>query len=156
MKTVLILAVASLCCGAGLAQSPQGASQASPCSNPEETVAVLLADNGRAPIPGFFQKRVVGLGDAAAVGIIQFLGDRKATVSKDSTSTEEIRRVLLIIQIAFEAPNAIQCSENRYPKATLVLLKYLSSLPTAGPVQDDLRGTAEMIEKLKATLKPSK
>jgi hypothetical protein len=58
----------------------------------------------------------------------------KTTVSEDSTSPEELRRILIIIKMSFEVPTIIEANENRVPKATLVLLSYLGSLSAARAV----------------------
>lgn len=118
-------------------------------SEAERTVATLLADNGLAPLPGFVDTLVTRLGDGAAVGVIQYLGARKANVSEDLTSPQEISRILYIIRTAFAAPKIIEADENRSPKATLVLLKYLSCLPAAAAVKTDLESTTSFIEQLK-------
>jgi hypothetical protein len=154
MRTRIILVIAFLWCSACVAQTQVEARQTQP--DPEGTVAILLGDNGQAPIPGFVDTLVRRLGDGAAVGVIQYLGRRKTTVSRDPTSTEEIKRILLIIRMAFDTPNIIESMEDRSPKATLILLQYLSGLPAAGPVREDIRATGDMVEKLKATLQPPK
>ena len=120
-------------------------------SEAERTVATLLADNGLAPLPGFVDTLVTRLGDGAAVGVIQYLGARKVNVSEDLTSPGEIRRILYIVKTAFSAPDIIEAEENRSPKATLVLLKYLGCLPAAATVKTDLESTTRFVEQLKLT-----
>src|SRR5215471_7825873 len=104
----------------------------------EQTVSTLLADDGHAPIVGFVETMVGRLGDGAAVGVIQYIGERKDSVSEDSVSPEEIRRILDILRMSFAAPQIIEAPQNRSPKATLVLLKYLSALPAARGAKADL------------------
>jgi hypothetical protein len=118
-------------------------------SEAEKTVAILLGDDGHAPIPGFVATLVNRLGDGAAVGIIQYLGERKISVSEDSTSPEELRRILVVIKISFEVPSIIEAKENRTPKATLILLNYLDSLPAARAVKSELESANKFVEQSK-------
>jgi hypothetical protein len=149
MKTIAVFVLTLFSCGAGARQALNASKPSSHRSDAERTVAMLLADNGQAPITGFTQTVITRLGDGAAVGVIQYLGERKTTVSKDATSPEEVRRILLILRMSFAAPQIIQSDENRSPRATLILLRYLSSLPAAGAVKDDIRSACDFIEQLK-------
>lgn len=154
MKKIILLTLVSVY-ASGVSQTVTSSQPASPRSDAEQTVAILLADNGRAPIPGFVETSVNRLGDGAALGIIQYLGERKERVSEDPSSSEEVRRMLLIIRMAFAAPNIIQSDENRYPRATLVLLKYLSCLPVANAVKDDIASTNHLMEQTRLASKPA-
>src|ERR1700694_3973691 len=150
MKNAIILLLAVFFCVEGLGQttSPKGNQ-----SEAERTVATLLADGGHSPTVGFLDTLVGRLGDGAAVGVIQYLGRRKSTVSEDSTSPDEIRRILYIVRTAFATPRIIEADENRSPNATLVLLKYLSGLSGAGAVKSDLESTINFVEQLKSDSK---
>jgi len=153
-KAMAILALELLFCGTTLCQT--GSRQFASQSKAEKIVAMLLADDGNAPIVSFTEKDVERLGDGSAVGLIEFIGDRKMNVSEDRISPQEMRRMLLIVRMSFEVPNIVEADENRTPKATLVLLKYLSSLPAAKTLQDDLRATSNTIERLKSESYPPK
>lgn len=154
VKIIVILAVELLFCGSTYCQATS--EPFSTQSGAERVVATLLADNGKAPIVSFAEKRVARLGDGAAVGMILFIGDRKMTVSDEPLSPEEVRRMLLIVRMSFEVPKIIEADEDRSPKATLVLLKYLSSLSAAKTLQDDLHTTSNLVERLKGGPAPSK
>lgn len=148
MRTVLVMAV--LCCIVAVGQTSTDSQRDSHQSSAQQAVAILLADNGRAPIPGFLETRMSQLGDDAAVGVIQYLGERKTTTSKDFTSPQEIQRILRIIRMAFAVPNINHANGNRTPKATLVLLQYLTCLPAATAVKSDLENTSKFVEQLKS------
>jgi hypothetical protein len=146
-----IAAVALLWCVASAAQTSNSPKQAAYRSEEEKTIAILLADNGTAPIFGFLQTGVSQLGDDAAVGVMQYLGERKTTVSADSTSPQEIRRILEIIRMAFVLPNSKRSLDDGkgIPKATMVLLQYLRCLPRAASVKEELDTTTRFIEGVK-------
>jgi hypothetical protein len=110
---------------------------------------MLLADTGRAPIPGFIETLVTRLGDGAAVGVIQYLGGRRVSVSDDAISREEVERILAIVRMAFAAPSVIQLEENRMPKATLILLRYLRLVSAPGSLREDIDSTSRFVEELK-------
>lgn len=122
----------------------------------ERTVSTLLADNGKAPIVSFAEKRIGRLGDGAALGIILYIGDRMIGAPNVPLSPEEVRRMLLIVRMSFAAPKIIETEENRSPKATLVLLKYLGSLPSAKSLQEDFHNTLTLVEKIENLSAPSK
>ena len=149
MRMRMIVAALSLFCAVSVGQTSHGP-QPDPDRSPEEqTVAILLADNGQAPIPGFVQTLVNRMGDDAAIGVVQYLGDRKATASVDPTSPQEIERILAIIRMAFAAPNIVQPERARIPKASLVLLKYLTCLPAAGLLRNEIDSTSRVVEDVK-------
>ena len=148
MITRMIEVVVLLFCIVGVSQSPNSTSQGSYDSSAHQTVAMLMADNGQAPIPGFFQTLVSQLGDDAALDVMQYLGERKATVAEDSVSPQEISRILDIVHMAFAVPGD-HPTGNRVPKATLVLLKYLSCLPSASSEKENLANTSKFVEQLK-------
>ena len=147
MKTTMVLALAVLSCKLSLSQIT--ASHKEDQSEAERTVAPLLADGGHAPIVGFLETLVGRLGDDAAVGVIQYLGNRKSNVSEDSVSPDEIRRILYVVRTAFSTPGIIESGEKRSPKATLVLLKYLGCLPSARAVKRELDDTGAFVEQIK-------
>lgn len=147
MKTFITYMCTVLCSILTVGQTANGAHPDR--SEAEKTVSILLGDDGHAPIPGFVATLVNRLGDGAAVGIIQYLGERKTTVGEDITSPEELRRILTVIKMSFEVPAIIEAKENRMPKATLILLNYLGSLPAARAVKADLDNTNKFIEQLK-------
>lgn len=152
MKPTMVLALAVLSCK--LSQSQITASQQADQSEAERTVAAVLADGGHPPILGFLETLVGRLGDDAAVGVIQYLGNRKSNVSEDSVSPDEIRRILYVVRTAFSTPRIIESGEKRSPKATLVLLKYLGCLPSARAVKRELDDTGAFVEQI--TLEISK
>jgi hypothetical protein len=64
--------------------------------------------------------------------------------------------ILYIIRTSFAVPNIIDSEENRSPKATMVLLKYLSSLPAARAARDDLQKTIAFVEEKKSAASAAK
>lgn len=149
MKRICFLAIAALFSVTIFAQTndPNVASQ----SDPDEIAAIVLAQNGHSPAYGmsFIEKQLHSMGDAVAVGVIQYLGERKTTVSEDVVSPDEMKMILLIVRKSFEEPALIKPEKNRSPRATLVLLKYLGALPPANAVRDDLERTTRFAEHLR-------
>ncbi|HKF20854.1 MAG TPA: hypothetical protein VKE93_04750 [Candidatus Angelobacter sp.] len=152
MNVIRVLSM-SLLCGVALAQTSNEAAQIPKRSDAEQLVALVLADNASSPTYGmsFVQTALNRMGDKAALGVLQYLGERKTTVSEDSTSAEEVKMILYIVRTSFAAPSLIDSEENRAPKATMVLLKYLGSLRTANTARDDLQQTIELVERIKRT-----
>jgi|GEM_PF-6491463 hypothetical protein len=89
------------------------------------------------------------MGDRAALGVFQYLGERKTTVAEDSTSPQEVKMILYIIRTSFAKPSIIDSEANRSPKATMVLLKYLGTLPAARSLRNDLQQTTIFVEQTK-------
>jgi hypothetical protein len=156
MKMIIILIVFSLWPLDGMSQTAIGSPQTPRQPEAEQTIAILLADHGQAPIPGFIATLVSRMGDGAAVGMMQYLGDRKTTVAEDPTSPEEIRRMLEIIRMAFSTPTIIDSAENKVPKVTLILLNYLGSLPAAKAAKTDMKSTSDFVEQMKSAFTTAK
>ena len=97
----------------------------------EELVTVIARRT--APLISMQEKVINRLGDAAAIGLI-----RHAGVQAPSTPGE-IEGILFVVRMAFGAPDIISTGADREPKATLVLLSWLTTLP----VSDKLKGRIE-------------
>lgn len=149
MRIPSILVILLLFCVVSMGQTSSFSPQIADRSSPEQTVASLLADDGQAPIFGFLQTVVSQLGDDAAVGVIQYLGERKMTASADPASPQEIRRILEIVRMAFAVRVISHPDRTRVPNATLVLLKYLACLPAANAEKENLESTSRFVEDLK-------
>lgn len=149
MKRICFLTIAALSCVNIFAQTND--SNVARQSDPDEIVAIVLAQNGHSPAYGlsFIEKQIHGMGDAVAVGVIQYLGGRKTTVSEDVVSPDEMKMILFIARKSFEAPALITLEKNRSPRATLVLLEYLGTLPAANAVRDDLERTTRLAEQIR-------
>lgn len=149
MKRVCFLAVAALSCVNIFAQTnaPSVASQ----SDPDEIVAALLAQDGHSAAYGvsFFTKQIHSMGDGLALGLIQYLGGREITPSQDVISPDEMKMILLIVRMSFATPAMIRPEKNRSPRATLVLLKYLGTLPAANAVGNDLEQTTKFAQQIR-------
>ncbi len=57
--------------------------------------------------------------------------------------------ILLIVRMSFEMPAMIKPEKSRLPRATLVLLNYLGTLPSANAVRDDLERTIKFAEQIR-------
>jgi hypothetical protein len=68
---------------------------------------------------GHLTKQLRTAGDGAAVALTKLLGDR-------SLSDPEIETILVFLSDAFSDLAAVQVAPDREPRATLLLLKYLS------------------------------
>lgn len=67
---ITIMTVVLLCCAAIAAQTSSGSERTFHESDGEQIAAMLLADDGRAPIFGFLETQVGQLGDDAALGVM--------------------------------------------------------------------------------------
>lgn len=76
------------------------------------------------------EKKINRSGDRAAIAIIRSIGTERPLTSKD------IEQICFIIRLAFEAPQIISTDNDRQPRATLLLLSYLSYLPAAKESKD--------------------
>ncbi|MGB9121931.1 MAG: hypothetical protein WCE73_15010 [Candidatus Angelobacter sp.] len=95
------------------------------------------------------------MGDAVAVGVIQYLGERQITASESVISPDEMKMILLIVRMSFEMPAMIKPEKSRLPRATLVLLNYLGTLPAANAVRDDLERTIKFAEQIRLSASTS-
>ena len=78
------------------------------------------------------------------------------TVDEDSTSPQEVKMILYIIRTSFSEPKIIDSDENRTPKATMILLKYLGTLPAARGVREDMQQTTAFVEQTKLAAQVAK
>jgi hypothetical protein len=88
-------------------------------------------------------------------GAIQYLSERQITASESVISPDEMKMILLIVRMSFETPAMIEPEKNRLPRATLVLLKYLGTLPAASAVRDDLERTTKFAEQISLSARTS-
>jgi hypothetical protein len=151
MKILSVVAILLSSCGLILAQTSTGSTPAPKRSDAEQIVAIVLADNASTPAYGlsFIEKHLHRMGDQVALGVFQYLGARVNTVAEDSLSPLEMRMILYIVRKSFQYPELIQSEENRSPKATMVLLRYLGSLGAARAERDELERTTTFIEQIK-------
>src|SRR5574341_1856939 len=99
----------------------------------ERAVAVALAIRGITE--SSTEKALNRMGDRAALGLVKVLGE------ESPTEPRQVRQVLSILRQAFGAPRIIERAEDREPKATLFLLKWLRGLPAAKDMGKDIEQT---------------
>jgi hypothetical protein len=103
----------SLCCAATANPRPE---QSASFKKIEETVSRLLSD----PVYTAADERLLNeAGDSAALAVT------KIVTEKELNSPEAGRRILLILHLAFEAPQSIAASADKTPKVALRLLAQL-------------------------------
>jgi hypothetical protein len=93
----------------------------------EQLVAPLMKGG---PLISVVEKNINRSGDRAAIGVIRNIGMERPLVSKD------IEQICFIIRLAFAVPQIISTDTDRQPRATLLLLSYLSYLPAAKESRD--------------------
>lgn len=107
----------------------------------ERLVAYFIGTPGTVVYYSMQVKAVNRLGDGAAIGVMRYLGEQSLT------SPEEGTRILGLIKMAYAAPEAIRSDSDREPKATLVLLKYLSYSTISKKLQPEIEQTRGYIIK---------
>jgi hypothetical protein len=106
---------------------------------PEHVVKAALNPKSEVIYGGIMRKQLMPMGDAAAVAITKVLADER-------TSADIVDRILLIIEISFDSPEAIVSQADQKPKTALFVLASLDQRPL-GVVQR--RHLAELTKKLK-------
>ena len=106
----------------------------------EKLVAALA--NRNAPVVSMQEKAINRLGDRAAIGFVRHLGG-----SLTPSTAQEIEGILFVIRMAFAAPAIINSEADREPKATSMLLTYLSSLQISNGVKQEIQQTRQFVEQ---------
>jgi hypothetical protein len=107
----------------------------------EKLVSSFVAPSGTVIILSMHEKAVGRLGDRAAVGLIRHLG------AQGPATPQELERILNVIKMAFAVPEAISSDADRDPKATSLLLAYLSSLPMSGDSKTEVENTRAYVAR---------
>jgi len=63
------------------------------------------------------------------------------------STAQEIEGILFVIRMAFAAPAIINSEADREPKATSMLLTYLSSLQISNGVKQEIQQTRQFVEQ---------
>lgn len=116
------------------------AQTASPDPYAEKLVTSLVTSGDNTPILSVQEKAINRLGDSAAMGLIRYVGTQTPT-------PKQITKILSVINMAFAAPEAINSDADREPKATLLLLSYLSLLPTGVNAKGEIAHTQSYIQQ---------
>ena len=117
MKRFLLLVTFILLAGTALAQE---------CSNEDfalfcETKAAVLRVLSYPGYTGWDEKVLNRAGDMAALAVM------RSVSMEDLNSPEKARQTLLILHLAFAAPQLIAAKTNRRPTAAMLLLGHLSN-----------------------------
>jgi hypothetical protein len=119
--------------------------QCSAYADVEEAVSRLLSY----PVyTGFDEKVLNRSGDLAAIAIV------KRLPPKDMDSPEKARQILLILNMAFEAPQLIVGDDNRRPAATMLLLEHLQHTNYGRQSPTEIENTRFEIQHNSSTGKP--
>jgi len=105
----------------------------------EQLISVLVS--GDRPVLSMQEKAVNRLGDAAVIGLIRHFGTQIPITSR------EARGALLVIRLAFSAPEIIRSDADREPKAAFVLLTYLGYLPASNGLKQEIQDTRAFVEQ---------
>ncbi len=106
----------------------------------EKLVTALVAGRGTLVVYSMQEKALNRLGDGAAIGLIRHVG------AQIPTTSQEVQRMLSVIRMAFAAPEIIASDADREPKATVVLLSYLSFLPVSSSLKEQIKDTRTYVE----------
>ena len=98
---------------------------------PEHVVNVALNPKSAALYSGVMRKQLAPMGDAAAVAITKAL-------SGERLRPEIVDRILLVIEFAFESPEAIVDLANLKPQTALFVLAYLDQQPLSAAQRERL------------------
>jgi hypothetical protein len=140
---VLILALAALAVGAhGQDCKPEDFAS---FSDLKGAVSRLLSFPG---YTGFDEKILNRSGDLAAVAII------RSVSTAEMDSPEKIRQILLILRMAFEAPQLILACDSRGPAATMFLLDRLLGSKSAAQFETDIQNTKAEVQHNTNTGRP--
>jgi hypothetical protein len=85
---------------------------------PEHVVKVALNPKSTVIYSGIMQKQLTPMGDAAAVAVTKVLAE-------GPPNAEIVDRILLVIEISFESPEAILNQADQKPKTALFVLRFL-------------------------------
>jgi|HubBroStandDraft_6_1064221.scaffolds.fasta_scaffold624867_2 hypothetical protein len=93
----------------------------------------------------FVEKQLQRRGDAVSVTLLKILDER------DLTEEPTVEAVLDLIRQAFSSPKLISLEEDKKPKVTMFLLKYLQHSVSGSKTQGDVKETINFVnEKIKA------
>jgi hypothetical protein len=92
-------------------------------------------------VSGWDAKELPRYGDASAVAV------SKQIAGKD-LSRAEIRQILLIIQISFEAPLQVTIESDRSPTAATDLVGKLERMPAASGLTEEFAGTKKLLRRV--------
>ena len=107
----------------------------------EKLVTSFVTPAGTPIIYSMQEKAVNRLGDCAALGLIRHMG------AQIPTSPQELEGILGVIKMAYAVPEAISFDGDREPKATSMLLSYLSLLPVSGNAKAEVEDTRAYVIK---------
>ena len=105
-----------------------------------QTVRMALGNNSIGLIFGGDENHIPRLGDACAIAILKIVGEPNLTDPKT------VKAILLTINSAFFSPQRIAIAEDRNPRVTLFLLKYLKQNVRDAELQQDVLKTMKFVE----------
>ncbi len=105
----------------------------------EKLVTSFVTPSGTPIIYSMQEKAVNRLGDRAAIGLIRHMS------AQAPATPQEVVRIISVIRMAYAAPEVISSDADREPKATLLLLSYLSLLPASGISKAEIDNTRSYV-----------
>lgn len=121
-KGVRRYSLALLVCSVLLVMFPGGSPAQELDGIPEHVVKVALNPKSTVVYSGVMRKQVAAMGDAAAVAITKVLGGERP-------QTDIVDRILFVIEISFESPEAIVSKADQKPRTALFVLASLEQQP---------------------------
>jgi hypothetical protein len=115
------------------------------CQSPDElpaerVVSIVLSRASKQEYTAWDAKQLGKLGDAAAVAVTKLLGDRELTA-------DEISQVVVILRLSFSRPELIAVKSDAQPRATLLVLRYLGTLPQSSGLKKGISDARTEIEE---------
>jgi hypothetical protein len=107
-------------------------------TEPERAVRIILQQLAQGGYDGPAVGPVNRLGDAASVALTQIFGGQKP-------SSKEIENILMVIRMAFAAPQIVEVELDRQPRSTLFVLQYLEFLPVDAKLKGKIRETRRFV-----------
>ncbi len=100
----------------------------------------MRAPGGPQVISSFSQKRIIGLGDAVSIAIIKLLPSDRLD------DPNLVRTILPLLRDAFSNPDLISRQEDREPRVSLMLLRYLEDRKPGEALVQQIRETRQFLE----------
>jgi hypothetical protein len=136
MRTIPALFLALLAAAAGSAQAKD--KPAHPDKDPISFIKSYIDGGthdgaGHQLVTGFDEKRIIRMGDASAVAIVQVLDEEGAKPDKAKSE-----RILDVLHMAFERPSVVPNPADRKPTAAFQLLDRLKQASTNSDLNQEI------------------
>jgi hypothetical protein len=126
-----------LCIFSGLAASQEGTAPEAA----EKAVQAVMSRASDGAYTSWDEKELDKLGDAAAVALTKVVGEK-------DLNPDEIKQVLLILTLSFNAPRMIAIEADKQPRTALFILKCLDRLARDPDLMNRISATRILLEQV--------